>query len=63
MSPSGVWQSLLKGILLVQGGTEWEKTHLSKRLARNSEQGGNTRETGEAIDAQKGRERAAESQR
>lgn len=30
---------------------------MSKRLARNSEQGGNTRETGEAIDVQKGRER------
>lgn len=30
---------------------------MSKRLARNSEQGGNRRETREAIEVQKGRER------
>lgn len=50
MSPSSTWQDLLNGRLLFQRGGQWQKTHLTKkRLARNSEQGGNTRETGETM--------------
>lgn len=50
LSPFSTWQHLLKGMLLFRGGGgrggwggQWQKTRLTKkRLAGNSEQGGNT---------------------
>lgn len=65
MNPSGTWQNLLEGRFLFQSGGQWQKTHLTKkRLARNSEQGGNTRDTGETMTHRgKGGKRTGKSQR